>query len=125
MNVKQMQLTVCRNYGAEFFETAAYMKVGIAQNVRENRYPVNGLRLAPEGDTSGWYIWAGEQMSTESDFFMPLHVIHLKQWCEHVLPYLGLPPGWRFLLAPGYVDVWYDAELLKDRQIILTLVPVP
>jgi hypothetical protein len=25
---------------------------------------------------------------------------------------LGLPPGWRFLIAPGYLDVWYDASLL-------------
>ncbi len=29
-----------------------------------------------------------------------------------VLPYLGLPPGWRFLVAPGYVDVWEDPALL-------------
>jgi hypothetical protein len=29
-----------------------------------------------------------------------------------VFPYLALPPGWRFLLAPGYEDVWYDPTLL-------------
>ena len=28
------------------------------------------------------------------------------------LPYLGLAPGWRFLIAPGYEDVWYDEKLL-------------
>jgi hypothetical protein len=28
--------------------------------------------------------------------------------------YFGLEPGWRFLLAPGYEDVWYDATLLDD-----------
>ena len=29
-----------------------------------------------------------------------------------VLPYLALPPGWRFLLAPDYQDVWFDESLL-------------
>ncbi|WP_459213513.1 immunity protein Imm33 domain-containing protein [Paraburkholderia caribensis] len=28
------------------------------------------------------------------------------------MPYLGLPPGWRFLIAEGYEDVWEDAKLL-------------
>jgi hypothetical protein len=26
--------------------------------------------------------------------------------------YLGLAPGWRFLIAPGYEDVWFDEILL-------------
>ncbi len=25
-----------------------------------------------------------------------------------VLPYLALPPGWRFLIADGYEDGWFD-----------------
>ena len=35
-----------------------------------------------------------------------LHAVHLADHCPSVLPYLGLPPGWRFLIAPGYEDVW-------------------
>jgi hypothetical protein len=27
-------------------------------------------------------------------------------------PYLALPPGWRFLIAPDYEDVWFDESLL-------------
>jgi len=30
-----------------------------------------------------------------------------------VLDYLALPPGWRFLIAPDYKDVWFDENLLK------------
>ena len=26
---------------------------------------------------------------------------------------LGLGPGWRFLIAPGHEDVWFDANLLN------------
>jgi hypothetical protein len=31
---------------------------------------------------------------------------------REIAPYFGLAPGWRVLLAPGYVDVWYDRTLL-------------
>jgi len=75
----------------------------------------NGLRHEPEGDTSGWYIWAGEDLSEDPDFFVPLHVEHLAQWCPAAIPYLALPPGWRFLVAPGYEDVWHDDSLLHTR----------
>jgi hypothetical protein len=28
------------------------------------------------------------------------------------MQYLGLPPGWGFIIAPGYEDTWQDAKLL-------------
>jgi hypothetical protein len=42
-----------------------------------------------------------------------MHVAHLADYCPELLPYIGLAPGWRVLLAPGYEDVWYDESLLK------------
>jgi hypothetical protein len=30
-----------------------------------------------------------------------------------VVQYLGLPPGWRFLVAGRRVDVWFDETLLN------------
>jgi hypothetical protein len=51
--------------------------------------PLNGLRHAPEGDTCGWYIWAGEELSDDSAFFEPLHVEHLPAVCPEVLPYFN------------------------------------
>lgn len=86
-------------------------KVGVARNVRTGVLPINGVRCRPEKGTTGWYIWAGESMSTDPDFFVPLHVSHLSEWCPDVLPYLELPPGWRFLIAPDYEDVWFDPEI--------------
>ncbi len=83
-------------------------KVGIAANVQSGLMPINGVRHLPENGTTGWYIWAGETMSDDPDFFLPLHACHLPEWCPDVLPYLELPPGWRFLIAPGYEDVWFD-----------------
>lgn len=107
------QLAFCARYDVMPVVAPDDMKLGLARNVLEGLQPINGLRVFPVGDTTGWYIWAGEQWSDEPDFFQPIHVNHLVDQCPLVLEYLQLPPGWRFLLAPDYEDVWFDAELLR------------
>jgi hypothetical protein len=91
------------------------MKVGIARNTRKGSWPLNGLRHRPVDDTTGWYIWAGEHLPDDPEFFTALHVEHLQEWCPDVIPYLALPPGWRFLIAPDYEDVWKDPSLLEAQ----------
>jgi hypothetical protein len=109
----QEQKEICEKFGAAFLSSPLNLKVGIALNVRDAIYPINGLRHPPEGDTTGWYIWAGEEFSEDPDFFVPLHVEHLNEWCPEVVKYLGLAPGWRFLIAQAYEDVWEDDTLLR------------
>jgi hypothetical protein len=46
-------------------------KVGISRSVREGRVPSNGMRQPPEEGTTGWFIWAEEELSDEPDFFLP------------------------------------------------------
>jgi hypothetical protein len=111
MDLIKEQKLVCEKYGAVFYESPQLLKVGISRNVKEGVWPINGLRHQLDGGTTGWYIWAGEKYSTDPDFFVPLHVEHLKEWCPVVLKYLGLAPGWRFLLADNYEDVWQDLFL--------------
>lgn len=74
--------------------------------------PINGLRHRQVGDTTGWYIWAGEEWSDDPSFFVPIHVQHLDDWNPEIRKYLGLPPGSRFLLADGHEDIWQDPTLL-------------
>ena len=99
-------------HGAETSPPVPGEKVGAALNVRQGLWPLNGLRHSPAADICGWYIWAGEEFSTDDDFFKPVHLEHLQDWCPSAVPYLGLAPGWRFLIAPGHEDVWFDASLL-------------
>jgi hypothetical protein len=107
------QRELCEKYHAGYEPAPNHLKVGIAENTRNHIYPLNGLRLRPEATTTGWFIWAGEDApSQESDYFKPLHVAHLPGYCPEVLPYLGLAPGWRFLVAVGYEDIWFDPQLL-------------
>ena len=112
--VSSGQAAVCARFGVNPSGIASNQKVGVAKNARTGRTPFNGLRHRPEGETSGWYIWAGEQWSDDPDFFEPLHSEHLAEWCPAVIPYLALPPGWRFLIASGYEDVWHDPSLLPE-----------
>lgn len=109
--VKQRE--ICRRFGVEPFPAPGDLKVGIALNVKDGGFPIQGIRHPPQGDTTGWYIYAGEEISKDPDFFVPLHVEHLIRWCPVVIPYLQLPPGWAFVLAPNYEDVYFNERLLK------------
>lgn len=111
MDYNEEQRLMCEQHGSPFYESPKFLKVGISSNVKDGIWPINGLRHPSEGDTTGWYIWAGDY-SSDPDFFLPLHVEHLEEWCPSIIKYLGLAPGWRFLIAPNYEDIWEDVSLL-------------
>jgi len=110
--LESQQVALCRKYGRPCMVPAAGTKLGFAFGTR-GLIPVNGLRHPPEGDTNGWYIWCGEELSSAADFFSPMHTAHVKDKCPEALQFLGLPPGYRFLLAGEHVDVWYDPTLFE------------
>lgn len=112
--LRQLQLDLCAKHGVAPLEVDDSDKVGIAKNVRTGALPLNGLRLEPQNGTCGWYFWSGTEMSHAPDFFDPTHVGHLQRVCPQVLPFLLLPPGWRFLIAEAEVDVWFDDQLLSS-----------
>ena len=114
MTLEENQKQICKKFRAQFQSCDLRLKIGISKNVKEGLLPLNGLRVREENGSSGWYIWAGE-WSDDPDFFVPLHGEHLVDWAKVVLPYLGLPEGWRFLVAEEYEDVWEDPELLEAR----------
>ena len=114
-SVEQQQRQVCEQYQVDFCPPAKGSKLGIARDVvRKDILPLNGLRHPVVRDTCGWYIWRGEEIpQDDDDYFDPMHVSHLPEECPEALPFLALPPGWRFLVAGDYVDVWYDESLLN------------
>lgn len=111
-----IQRQTCKKWGAAYVPADPQLKLGIARNVQEGLYPINGLRHSVSGDNCGWYIWGGEELSDADEFFLPLHVDHLNERCPSVKMYLGLAPGWRFLIAPGHEDVWFDGSLLSQVE---------
>jgi hypothetical protein len=110
--IDELQKEVCVENGSDFLLSAPDEKLGIAINSL-NKQPLNALRHPPENGTCGWYIWGGEEMPDDPEFFQPLHVSHIKDYCAEMEKYLGLAPGWRVLLAPDQEDVWFDGSLLN------------
>lgn len=115
MNAIEIErLAICAKYGAECLPVDPFLKIGIAEDVKSGLLPINGLRHLPVGDTTGWYLWAGQEPKRDADYFRPLHLDHLDEWCPGLQKFMGLPPGWRFQVAPDHEDVWFDPTLLVE-----------
>ena len=110
--VEELQRSFCKQLNHPYVAAPANLKVGLAMQT-QGRLPINGLRHPPEGDTTGWYLWSGEEFPSADDSFSAVHSLHLIQLRPEVLKFLGLPPGFRFLTSGDYIDVWYDPTLLK------------
>lgn len=114
-DAKKQQQWLCSEHQVLWTPPRRGSMVGLARDVGIGLWPVNGTRYPAEGTTCGWYLWAGEgEMDQSTDYFEPVHVEHLNERCPEALAYLGLPPGWRFLIAPGYSDVREDPDMLND-----------
>ena len=118
--VVQAQRQVCERYGVPYVPTRPNLKIGL--NLNGEQYPINGLREPLEtayDKLAGWWIWNGERVDSQASFsaleWDALHAAHLADQCPEALPYLALPPGWRFLIATDYEDVWEDPSLLVPK----------
>jgi hypothetical protein len=82
-----------------------------------NQVPIYGVRCQPETGTNGWFIWGGLYSSAD-DFFEPVHTVHLSDLLPIVLPYLRLPPGYKFIVdQSGYEDVWFEPDDLLTKAV--------
>ena len=119
-NIEEIQKQICNKYNATFQFTDLNLKVGISEGIKNGSEEINGVRVKEENGTSGWYFWTGEY-SDDPNFFVPLHGKHLTKWAKNVIPYLGLPCGWRFLIAQEYEDVWQDMDVKCSEEQYETL----
>lgn len=111
MNIVYKQKEICDKFNSPFLEVKENMIIGVSLSVLNGEFPVNGVRINPEGVNSGWYLWAGD-FSDKFDFFKPIHIKHLDKYNGMIKKYLGLNKGWRFLITPTYEDAWQDNGLL-------------
>ena len=89
-NLEITQVSICKRFSVKPLATLDLFKVGIALNIRSGLQPVNGLRLNPKGDSSGWYIlweeldkWANDigliqNIITVKPFYLPEYSIGIK-----------------------------------------------
>ena len=107
----QSQRTVCDRWGVDYYPTDPGDMLGVSRDVKSGAASINGLRHPSQDGVSGWYIWSGKELCADDDFFVPIHAGHLEEICPEIQKYLGLAPGWRFLVAADYEDVWFDEAL--------------
>lgn len=106
-----IQKALCADMKADFVAAPSDWISGFASETK-GRTPLNGLRHPANPGTTGWYLWCGEENSRAKDFYQPIHTQHLYDDFPIAAKLLGLPPGYRFLLACEYLDVWFDPSLL-------------
>jgi len=97
-DIVQSQDELCQKDQAECDPPDLGVKLGISKDFFSGKMPLNGVRHPPEGDTCGWYLWAGEEFPKADDAFEFLHIVHLVERASEVVKYFGLAPGWRFLM---------------------------
>src|SRR5262245_53241193 len=97
MDLEAKRREACKTYSCDFVDTRDQDKVGVALSTLGLR-PINGLRHPPSGETSGWYVWCGETLSNDADFFASVCATHVVEKLPEVSQLLGLPPGYRFLI---------------------------
>lgn len=102
--LEEQQQSYCKELNERCVPLSPDSRVGIALET-QGKVPINGLRHPPEGNMNGWYLWPGEQFPSAADAFSPVQPHHLIDLRPEVIKFLGLPPGYRFLLADDVVDV--------------------
>ena len=108
----KQQKALSARWASPFVESAMTDLAGVSQTALRLEMPLNGLRHPVEGTNCVWFLWGGQDLSDASDFFEPCHVSHVAERLPLLMPYLGLAPGWRFLVTSDYEDVWFDEALL-------------
>lgn len=108
---RREQVALCTRLGTAPQFVAGTDRLGASRSLLSEVWPVQGVRCPPSGDTCGWFLWAGD-FSPDPGFFEPLNVLQALDARPQLAQYLGLPPGWGFIIADGYEDVWQDASLL-------------
>ena len=88
--ITSKQSRICAHYGANHCPANPDLMVGVSGNFDSGQLPLHGLRHPPEGNSCGWFLWAGEY-STDDDFFQPMHVSHICEGHPEIADYLGLP----------------------------------
>jgi hypothetical protein len=107
------QRLVCARFGCDPSLVGPQDMLGASASMSGTDLPVYGMRYLPASGTCGWYVWAGDY-SDDVHFYRPLHAGHVLEARPEIAGYLGLPPGWCFVIAPGYEDVWQDDKYLIE-----------
>lgn len=110
--LRPSEQAISQRFGVAAERPWLFARCLVADDVSDSAAPpLYGARFAPQSDRGdcGWTIWASdadlESVSTTVGF-STITVQELAERRGDVLPYLVLPPGWGFTLAPGHEEAY-------------------
>lgn len=106
------QIQTCERLEADFVVASADALIAFCEPFDAECGVVHGLRSVAAGRQTGWHVWTGDADADDIGFFNVLHVRDFVSLCPAVGPFLGLAPGWRFIVDGGGPRAWFDPSLL-------------
>lgn len=111
---RQQQQT-CARFGAAFSPSAALQLAAVSDGVHEGD-PVAGVRYPPkDDDDSGWCL-STNRFDGTLDTVRREHLFHVTNDRLDVVPYLALPPGYRFVYSEVGIEVEFDARAARGED---------
>lgn len=108
------QSNVCEQRGVELIATAFGALIAVSPGVFEDGQRIEGIRYAPKGSMSGWWLFAEDYDGTVDDFksMTTVHVFDVLRRRVDLARYFGLPPGYAFR-ADEPEAIWFEADQLS------------
>lgn len=85
----------------------------LSWNFDPRNLPLTARHFRATDSRNGWVLWSGDE-PTETPGYLPVALTEVVRWLPQVEPYLALPEGWSFQIAPSHEDVWEEPHLLAD-----------
>lgn len=112
-SIIDMQREVCKRFGATHYASDENNTVYFAGET-QGLLPVHGERVRGGENQSGWYVWCGGNRFDRDDFFQEMSVFEFAGRVPLAYSFLGLPPGFKFLVAGGHQRAWLEEGLLEE-----------
>jgi len=119
----EAQQEVCARNGVVHVAVPQHAHVNVTSKLLEGTHFVYGLRLAPTDDRTGWFFWT-EELFPPLPRFSAIQVAEFEERWPEVIKFLGLPPGWRFVVdGYGYEREWEDRSFLNEEHVARASAP--
>lgn len=108
-----LQAGVCSKHGAQLVAPRPHHTAQIDAALLEPGDAIEGIRYPSGAPDSGWVFFRTGQAAAARLQDKPLWEITAAQ--RDLVPFLALPPGYRFALLPDGPKVWFDPEIADYR----------
>ncbi len=111
--IQQTQQECCEHYSSNYTPTELEQLVVISDGIYEGAVPVEGVRYPSPSHMTGWWLTT-DNYNGDVDTLQSVHFRHIVEKRPELAIYMGLKPGYRFLLGGKDEHVWFDEKVAND-----------